>query len=82
MYRHLMRFVEELPPASRYAFQLRDLDGLTTSEAAQILGVADVTVKAYVSGARAKLRRLISQALDAKSHSISTCTSLPGVATK
>jgi RNA polymerase sigma factor (sigma-70 family) len=55
-----MRFVEELPPSLGKAFQLRDLDGLTTSEAAQILGVADVTVKAQVSRARAKLR-LIGQ---------------------
>jgi RNA polymerase sigma-70 factor (ECF subfamily) len=66
LYGRLMHFVEELPPASRYAFQLRDLDGLTTSEAAQILGVADVTVKAHVSRARAKLRRLMCRTLDAQ----------------
>jgi RNA polymerase sigma-70 factor (ECF subfamily) len=70
---HLMRFVEELPPALGKAFQLRDLDGLTTSEAAQILGVADVTVKAQVSRARAKLR-LIGQTLNAKPRSTSTCS--------
>ena len=70
---HLMRFVEELPPALGKAFQLRDLDGLTTSEAAQILGVADVTVKAQVSRARAKLR-LIGQTLNAKPRSPSTCS--------
>jgi RNA polymerase sigma-70 factor (ECF subfamily) len=69
---HLMRFVEELPPSLGKAFQLRDLDGLTTSEAAQILGVADVTVKAQVSRARARLKRVISQTLDVKSHSPST----------
>ena len=69
LYGHLLHFIEELPPASRYAFQLRDLDGLTTSEAAQILGVADVTVKAHVSRARAKLRRRIGQALDTKPRS-------------
>jgi len=34
-----------------------DLDRLTTSEAAEILGVADVTVKAQISRARAELRR-------------------------
>jgi RNA polymerase sigma-70 factor (ECF subfamily) len=70
---HLMRFVEELPPSLSKAIKLRDLDGLTTSEAAQILGVADVTVKAQVSRARAKLR-LISKVLDAKPRSTSTCT--------
>jgi RNA polymerase sigma-70 factor (ECF subfamily) len=77
LYGHLMQFVEELPPASRYAFQLRDLDGLTTSEAAQILGVADVTVKAHVSRARSKLRRLIGQALNAQPR-----TALPVAARK
>jgi RNA polymerase sigma factor (sigma-70 family) len=77
-----MQFVEELPPASRSAFQLRDLDGLTTSETAQILGVADVTVKAHVSRARAKLRRLIGQALNAQPGSTSTCTALPVVERK
>jgi RNA polymerase sigma-70 factor (ECF subfamily) len=82
LYGHLMRFVEELPPASRYAFQLRDLDGLTTSEVAQILGVANVTVKAHVSRARAKLRRLIGQAHDARPRSTPTCTAMPVAASK
>jgi len=80
LYGYLMHFLEDLPPASRNAFQLRDLDGLTTSEVAQILGVADVTVKAHVSRARAKLRRLIGQALDAKPGSTSTGTGLRVVA--
>jgi RNA polymerase sigma-70 factor (ECF subfamily) len=70
---HLLRFVEDLPPSLGKAFRLRDLDGLSTSEAAQILGVADVTVKAQVSRARARLRQL-GQALDAKPHLTSTCT--------
>ena len=70
LYGHLLQFAEELPPASRNAFQLRDLDGLTTSEAAQVLGVADVTVKAHVSRARAKLRRLMAQELDPRPRSI------------
>jgi RNA polymerase sigma-70 factor (ECF subfamily) len=77
LYGHLMRFVEELPPASGHAFRLRDLDGLTTSEVAQILGVADVTVKAHVSRARARLRRLIGHALDAQPRSTPTRTASP-----
>jgi RNA polymerase sigma-70 factor (ECF subfamily) len=55
----LMRFVEQLSPSLRKTFQLRALDGLTTSEAARILGVPDGTVKARLTRARAKLRRLI-----------------------
>jgi RNA polymerase sigma-70 factor (ECF subfamily) len=69
---HLMHFVAELPPSLRKAFQLRDLDGMTTSEAAHILGVADVTVKAQVSRARTKLRRLMRRALDAQPRSALT----------
>jgi len=52
----LMQFVAELSPSLRQAFKLRELDGLTTSEAAQILGVAEGTVKAQLARARAKLR--------------------------
>jgi len=69
---HLMHFVEELPPSLNRAFQLRDLDGMTISEAAHILGVADVTVKAQVSRARARLKQLLGEALDSKPRSTST----------
>jgi RNA polymerase sigma-70 factor, ECF subfamily len=65
---HLMHFIEELPPSLGKAFRLRDLDGMTIKEEAQILGVADVTVKAQVSRARARLR-LLGHALDAKTRS-------------
>jgi RNA polymerase sigma-70 factor (ECF subfamily) len=54
---HLTQFVAELSPSFREAIQLRDLDGLTTSEAAQILGVPESTIKTRVSRARAQLKR-------------------------
>jgi RNA polymerase sigma-70 factor (ECF subfamily) len=66
LHEHLMQFVEELSPPLRRAFQLRDLDGLTTSEAAHTLGVVTGTVKAQVARARAKLTRRVRRALDAK----------------
>jgi RNA polymerase sigma-70 factor, ECF subfamily len=69
LHEHLMQLVEELSPPLRRAFQLRDLDGLSTSEAAHILGVVDGTVKAQVARARAKLTRLVRRVLDAKSRS-------------
>jgi RNA polymerase sigma-70 factor (ECF subfamily) len=69
LHERLMQFVEELSPTLRRAFQLRDLDGLTTSEAAQILGIVDGTVKVQVARARAKLTRLVRRALDAQSRS-------------
>jgi RNA polymerase sigma-70 factor (ECF subfamily) len=81
LHERLMQFVAELSPSLRKVVQLRDLDGLTTREAAQILGVADVTVKAQISRARAKLRRLMRVALDAQPSSALTCTVLP-VATR
>jgi len=72
MDRRLTQFTEQLSPPLRKAFQLRELDGLSTSEAAQILGVPDGTVKARVSRARAKLRRLMCRTLDVQSGSAST----------
>jgi len=48
---------------------LRDLDGLSTSEAAQTLGIVEGTVKAQVTRARAKLTRLVRRALDARPRS-------------
>jgi len=60
----LMQFAEELSPALRRAFQLRDLDGLETSETAQILGVAEGTVKSQVARARTKLTRVMRRALN------------------
>jgi RNA polymerase sigma-70 factor, ECF subfamily len=59
LHAHLKELATKLSPPLRKAFQLRDLDGLSTSEAAQILGVADGTVKAQLARARAKLRRLL-----------------------
>src|SRR6267143_56607 len=64
---HLMHFLAELSPPLRKAYQLRELDGLTTREAAHILGVADGTVKAQLARARTKLKRLLRRALDARS---------------
>src|SRR5260370_24874597 len=77
LHERLMQFVAELSPSLRKAYQLRDLDELTTREAAQILGVADVTVKAQVSRARAKLRRLMRLVLDAQHRSDLTYTASP-----
>ena len=71
MDRRLTQFTEQLSPPLRKAFELRELEGLTTSEAAQILGVPDGTVKARVSRARAKLRRLMCRTIDLRPRSAS-----------
>jgi len=61
---HLMRIVGELSPTLQAAIQLRDFDGLTTSEAAEKLGVPEGTVKARVSRARSRLKRHAQLGLD------------------
>src|SRR5258708_27154198 len=47
--------ISQLSPTLRRAFQLRDIDGLTTKEAALVLGVPQGTLKAQLARARAKL---------------------------
>ena len=56
---HLMQFMTELSPAERRAFQFFVLDGLTTREVADILGVSQGTVKSNLSRARSKLKRMM-----------------------
>ena len=55
----LVEGVKQLSPRLRKAFQLRDIDGLTTKEAALVLGVPQGTVKAQLARARAKLAGII-----------------------
>ncbi len=56
---HILQVLTELSPAMRRVIQMRDLDGLTTSEVANILGLSEGTVKSQVSRARSKLRQLM-----------------------
>ena len=53
---HLNR---QLSPTLRRTFQLRDVDGLSIRETAQILGVPTGTVKAQSARARKKLKELM-----------------------
>ena len=55
----LVEGLKQLSPKLRKAFQLRDIDGLTTKEAALVLGVPQGTVKAQLARARAKLYGII-----------------------
>jgi len=65
----VMKFAAQLSTPLRRAFQLHDVDGLSTSEAARILGVPDGTVKARVSRARAKLRRMMCRTIEVQPRS-------------
>jgi RNA polymerase sigma-70 factor (ECF subfamily) len=60
---HVHRLLRQLSPTMRRAFQLRELDGLTIRETANVLGVAEGTVKAQLARARAKLRFLMRKSL-------------------
>jgi RNA polymerase sigma-70 factor (ECF subfamily) len=73
----LIQFLPQLSPPLRKAFQLRDLDGLTTRETARFLGVTDGTVKAQLARARTKLVRLMSRSLDAPLRSRLSGAALP-----
>ncbi len=55
---HAIGLAQNLPPNLREAFQLRDLEGRTIVEMTDALGASAGAVKARVSRARAKLRRL------------------------
>jgi RNA polymerase sigma-70 factor (ECF subfamily) len=71
----LRELLPQLSPPLRKTFQLRELDGLTTSEAARHLGVAEGTVKAQLARARAKLTKLMHRALAPKRHARTETTS-------
>ena len=49
--------VEALPEPYRVVFMLREVEGITTAEAAESLNLTEVAVKTRLSRARALLRR-------------------------
>jgi len=55
----LLEVAKQLSPPLRRTFLLRDIDGLSTRETAQRLGVPEGTVKAQVARARTKLARIM-----------------------
>jgi RNA polymerase sigma-70 factor (ECF subfamily) len=52
-----------LSPTLRTAFQLRDIDGLSIRETADLLGVPTGTVKARLARARVRLREVMSKSV-------------------
>jgi len=61
------RFHSQLSPTLRKTFQLRDIDGRSIREPAQILGVPSGTVKAQAARACKKLKALMRYALRPRS---------------
>ena len=60
LHRVLEAAVDTLPQASRTVFILRDIEGLSTSETGQGLGLSDEAVKTRLHRARAMIRRAVT----------------------
>ena len=62
--RELQEFLErailELPPKLRLTFIWRELEGLSTAESAEVLGISESAVKVRLHRARLKLREILS----------------------
>ena len=57
---NLDRSVEQLPESLRTVFLLRDIEGLSTRETAEVLDISEAAVKTRLSRARFRLRELLS----------------------
>ena len=57
---NLDRSVEKLPESLRAVFLLRDIEGLSTRETAEVLDISESAVKTRLSRARFRLRELLS----------------------
>jgi RNA polymerase sigma-70 factor (ECF subfamily) len=51
----------ELPEKERAAVVLRDIEGLSTAEVAEILGSSETTVRSQISTARLKIRKALKR---------------------
>jgi len=60
-HRLIQSALDELPEKQRAAVVLRDLQGLSTSEVAQILKVSAATVRSHLSTARLRMKRFIEK---------------------
>jgi len=57
--RLLMEGLQTLPERERAAVVLRDIEGLSTRQVAEILGVEEATVRSQISVARVKLAKYV-----------------------
>ena len=65
LHRVLEAAVDTLPETYRTVFMLRDIDGLTTSETGQGLGLGDEAVKTRLHRARVMIRRAVTARIGA-----------------
>ena len=71
VWERLAQLLTWLSPPLRTTFQLREMDGLSIREAAQVLGVAEGTVKTRLARARIKLKQLMQKSLRGECRAIS-----------
>jgi len=57
----LMTALAMLPPKERAAVVLREIEGLSTAEVAEVLGSSEVTVRSQISKAMVKLRGILTR---------------------
>src|SRR5579859_651145 len=57
----LRSVIEELPPDFRVVFVLRDVEGLSTEETAETVGISEAAVKSRLLRARLKLRQKLDR---------------------
>jgi RNA polymerase sigma-70 factor (ECF subfamily) len=67
---YVRRLKTQLSPTLLRTFHLRDIEGLSTRETAEILGIPNGTVKAQLARARRKLRQLMGKALTPRSRNL------------
>jgi RNA polymerase sigma-70 factor (ECF subfamily) len=60
--RHIAKLLQTLPPASRMILVMRDMEGLTTREVAEVTGYTETNVKTRLHRARLMLRRKMEEA--------------------
>src|SRR6266849_5956256 len=65
---HLRKHTALLSPSLRRTFQLRELDGFSIFETAQVLGLPHGTVKARLARARTQLARHMRRTLEPRPH--------------
>jgi RNA polymerase sigma-70 factor (ECF subfamily) len=62
--RLLERAIEALPPHHRLVFMLREVEGLSTAETAEALGIGEDAAKVRLHRARAALRKILEETMD------------------
>jgi RNA polymerase sigma-70 factor, ECF subfamily len=61
--RLVARALQALPEKERAALVLRDIEGLSTAEVAEILGSSETTVRSQISTGRVKVKKLVEEYL-------------------